>query len=527
MSKKISTGIAALMTFLLNACTMVGPDYKTPDTQVSSKWNTDNHGVTTNPTQDAAWWKNFNDPVLNHLIEVGYKNNLTVQTTGVSVLQARAILAQSVGELYPQQQAISANYTRQRIGGSSQYASVFPTNFDTNSVSIGASWEPDFWGLYRRSIRADDANFLSSLAAYDDALVSLTANIGSTYVAIRTYQAQIATTEQSIAVLKQNLQLMQTRYSDGQVSLSDVEQLTTTLSQTESSLPTLEASLQQQKDALAVLVGTTPDKIDTLLKNPTKKKLGILVAPKTIAVDIPKNVLRQRPDVHQAELQAIAECEKVGAVKAQLYPAFTLTGSFGYSASNIGSSSTSNIFEWSNHTYSIGPSLNIPIFNYGQITNQVRGQDAVYQQAILNYQNTVLNAQKEVQDGIVSYVESEKTLKAMNAANDAALQTLALMRARYEVGQVDYSDVLNAEENQLSVQSALINAQGAVPQDAISLYSALGGGWQIREGHDVVSDKMKKEMADRTNWGDLLNTEDHEAPTDKTEQVEQTWLPDW
>jgi NodT family efflux transporter outer membrane factor (OMF) lipoprotein len=527
-----SITVTTLTLILLNSCTMVGPDYKQPETQVTDKWAGINSqraddGVKTSPTQDAKWWESFNDPVLNNLIEVGYQNNLSLQSTGVKVLQARALLAQSVGELYPQQQSVSANYTRQRMGTSSQYASIAPSNLETDSASLSAGWEPDFWGKYRRAIRANDASFLSSLAAYDSALVSLTANIGSTYIAIRAYQQQIALTEHSIQLLKEGLHLTQTRYDTGQASLSDVEQATTTLNQTQSSLPTLKASLQQQKDALAVLIGTTPDKVDPLLKPNTKSKLNIPLAPSTVAVGIPKDVLRQRPDVRQAELDAMAESEKIGAVKAQLYPAFTLVGSFGYSASNTGNSSTNNIFQWSNHTYAIGPSLSIPIFNYGQITNQVRAQDAAFQEAIFNYQNTVLKAQKEVQDGIINYVEAQKTLASMVSANNAALNNVKLMRVRYDTGEVDYSSVLDAEESQLSVQSALINAQSSLPQNLISLYSALGGGWQIREGHDVVSDSVKKQMSERTDWGSLLETPNHEAPTGTLEKMQQTDLPTW
>lgn len=529
MSKIRTISVSTLLILLLNACAMVGPDYQKPETKVTDQWaNTGNQSVKNSSMQEAQWWKAFHDPVLDNLIIEGYKNNLTLQSTGVKVLQARAQLAQSVGELYPQQQEVSANYTHQRVGKSNQYASVVPTNLETNSASISASWEPDFWGEYRRAIRANDANFLASLAAYDNALVSLTADIGSSYIAIRAYQAQIATTEKSIAVLKQNLQLTQTRYETGQVDLSNVEQMTTTLKQTESSLPTLKASLQQQKDALAVLLGTTPDKIDNFLNTSSKdKKSSIPVAPTSIAVGIPKDVLRQRPDVHQAELQAIAQCERIGAVKAQLYPAFRLSGSFGYSASNAGGSSTSDIFQWSNHTYSLGPSLTIPLFNYGQITNQVREQDALFQESILNYQNAVLTAQKEVQDGIVSFVESENTFKSLAAANASALKMLQLTVARYKTGEVDYSDVLNAKQSQLNVQSTLLNAQANVSQSAISLYRALGGGWQIRQGNDVVSDDIKKQMSERTNWGNLLEQQNHESPTNTLEKTKQTALPSW
>lgn len=516
-----------LATCLLNAC-MVGPTYTPPATNIAATWHTKDTGITIPSTPTTiTWWETFHDPVLTRLIKLGHANNLNVQSAGVKVLQARAQLAQSVGELYPQQQAISANDTRQRIGGSSQYTNLSSKILETDAVSLGASWEPDFWGQYRHAIRANDANFLASLAAYDNMLVILTADIGSNYISIRTSQAQIATTKNSITLLKQNLRLTQTRYHLGQVDLSAVEQMISTLDQAEATLPTLYASLQQQKDALAVLLGTTSDKINALLQAPSGKKSTIPKAPTTIAISIPNDILRQRPDVHQAELQAIAQCEEIGAIKAQLYPAFTLSGSLGYAASNAGGSSPSNLFQWSNRVYSLGPSLNIPIFNYGQITNQVRQQDAVFQQSIFNYQNIVLNAQKEVQDGIASYIESAKTLKSMTAANHAALTTVQLMRVRYEAGQVGYSEVLNAETSQLAVQSTLLNAEGNEPQAAVSLYRALGGGWQVRMGHDIISTPVKKEMEQRTNWGDLLHAENHVAATSKGQEYKQTWQPDW
>lgn len=503
---------------------MVGPDYQQPKTQIADEWNIANHGVENSPTQDAQWWKTFNDPILDQLITIGYHNNLSLQSAGVRVLQARAQLAQSVGELYPQQQGISSSLTRQRIASGSEFADVIPSNLETSSMSFSASWEPDFWGKYRRAIAADNATFLSSIAAYDDALVSLTAEIGSAYVAIRLYEMQITLSEKSILLQKQHMNIKKTQYTAGQINLSDLEQAAMQLHQTEANLPTLKASLQQEKDALAVLIGSTPDKIDALIKT---KQHTIPKAPTKIAVDIPKNILRQRPDVHQAELEAIAQSEGIGAIKAQLYPAFALNGSFGYGASNSDSSSATDLFQWSNRTYSIGPSVSIPLFNYGQITNQVRAQDAAFQQAIFNYQQVVLNAQKEVQDGITNYTESQKTLQSMTAANNAALMTVALTQVRYEAGEIGYAELIQTKLSQLNLQTSLVNAEANTPQQAISLYRALGGGWQIREGHDVISDDIKQEMTHRTDWGSLLKTENHEEPNNSLNKMKQTDLPTW
>jgi len=522
---KITVASLTSLTFaLLSGCMMVGPDYQQPKTQVAEEWKLANNDVENSTMQDTEWWKRFNDPILDQLIIIGYQNNLSLQSVGVRVLQARAQLAQSVGELYPQQQGISSSLTRQRIASGSEFADVIPSNLESSSMSFSASWEPDFWGKYRRAIQADNATFLSSIAAYDDALVSLTAEIGSAYVAVRLYEAQINLSEKSIALQKQNITIKKTQYTAGQINLSDLEQATMQLHQTEANLPTLKASLQQEKDALAVLLGTTPDKIDPLIKT---TQSTIPKAPEKIVVDIPKNVLRQRPDVHQAELEAIAQSEGIGAIKAQLYPAFALKGSFGYGASNSGSSSATDLFQWSNRTYSIGPSVSIPLFNYGQITNQVRAQDAAFQQAIFNYQQVVLNAQKEVQDGIANYTESQKTLQSMTAANNAALMTVALTQVRYEEGEIGYAELIQTKLSQLNLQTSLVNAQANTPQQAISLYRALGGGWQIRKDRDVVSDDVKQEMANRTDWGSLLHTENHQEPNSAFDKIKQTDLPTW
>lgn len=522
MSKLKVLVLATAPMFLLSAC-MVGPDYKKPEINVATQWNTDNGGVKSGPVTDAAWWKSFNDPVLTKLIETGYQNNLSLQSAGVRVLQARAQLAQSVGEMYPQQQGLEASYTHEGIGSGNTMSSLIPSTFNLGSYALSSSWEADFWGKYRRAIQANDANFLSSYAAYDQALVSLTADIASSYVAIRTYEAQLFVTQSNIKVQKSSLQIAQARYNAGQVSLLDVEQALTQLNQTEASLPPIVIDLQQQKNALGVLLGTTPDKVDALLGG----RHSIPVVPTSMNVGIPKDILRQRPDVRQAELNAIAQSAGIGAVKAQLYPALSLSGSFGFSSTDIGQSSMNDIFQWSNHTVAIGPSLSLPLLNYGQLTNQVRVQDAAFQEAILNYQNTVLNAQKEVQNGIVSYVESQKSVKSLLLANAAAERTTELALIRYKAGEADYTTVLDSEQEQLTVQTSLTNAQGSIPQGLISLYRALGGGWQMRRGHDVVPEKIKQEMAQRTNWGNLLKEPNHDVPTNSVEQVKQTDLPNW
>ncbi len=514
--------IIVIACLFLNACMMVGPDYKEPKTSAAKHWLKKSPTVKETPIHDAKWWEVFHDSNLTCLINEGYHNNLSVQSAGVRVLQARAQLAQAVGELYPQQQALTGNYNYNRIGGSS-LQTVLPPTFLTALMGFTANWEIDFWGKYRRAIQSNDATFMASFAAYDNSLITLTADIASVYIKIRTDETLIKITKQNIQLQKMSLKLTQSRYRAGQVSLLDVEQATTELNETEATLPTLVSNLQTQKDALGVLLGIIPNQVDALLE----KHHGIPVAPKTVAVGIPVDTLERRPDIYQARQEAIAQSASIGAVKANLYPAFSLSGTFAFASNNINGSSVSNIFSWSNRTITAGPGLNWSIFNYGQITNAVRAQDASFQQALLKYLNLVLTAQQEVQDNITRYIESRKAEQFLTTAVHSAIKATKLTLIRYKEGEIDYTGVLYAEQQQLRVQTSLANAQGDVPQALVALYRALGGGWQIRNGNDIVPKQIKEDMAARTNWGNLLNQQQHQPPATKKQKIEQLYLPSW
>ncbi|KTD18282.1 efflux transporter outer membrane subunit [Legionella jordanis] len=515
-------GIFTVSTCLLLSSCLVGPNYKEPRKLVASHWIQKSPAVKEAPVHEATWWKVFNDPTLTYLVEQAYQNNLSLQVAGIRVLQTRAQLAQSVGELYPQQQALFGNYTYQRVGGSS-LQDILPSSFETAVLGVTASWELDFWGKYRRAIRSNDANFLASIAAYDNALVSLTADVASSYMNIRTYEELIRVTKANIQLQTMSLRIAKSRFKAGETSLLDVEQAQTELASTIASLPPLVASLQRYKDLLGLLLGTVPNAVDCFLI----KSNGIPKAPQQVAVGIPIETLAQRPDIHQARLAAIAQSEAIGAVKANLFPSFSLSGTFAFAANTIGNNSISDIFKWSNRNIAAGPGFTWPILNYGQITNAVRVQDAVFQETVLNYVNQVLKAQQEVQDNISRYIQARKAEQALVFANNSAIKTTKLALTRYKEGQTNYTAVLNAEQQQLRIQTSLTNAKGETAKALVALYRSLGGGWQIRNGNDVVPQHIKAEMAQRTNWGSLLKQKNHEPPITKGQRLKQLYLPNW
>ncbi len=511
----------AIAGLFLTGC-MVGPDYKEPQKPIVEQWKIDDGSVSEQPFDKAKWWEVFHDDVLTQLINEGYAGSLSLQSTGVKVLQARAQLAQSVGELYPQQQNMIGNLTYYRMGGG-ELQGLLPIYFATDMLGITANWELDFWGKYRRAIQSNNATFLASIAAYDNALVTLTSDIASVYIKIRTTEEQIKITKANIKVQTIGLNIATARHNAGEVSLLDVEQALTELSETQAKLPQLNSELQKQKDALCVLLGTVPNQLDCLLG----LQHGIPEAPLSVAVGIPTETIARRPDICQSRLEALAQSELIGATKANLFPALSLSGTFAFAANNINESSLANLFDWSNRMYTTGPGLNWPILNYGQITNSVREQDAVFQEALLNYINAVLKAQQEVQDNITAFIEAKNAVKYLTEANRAATKTLELALIRYKEGENDFTPVLNAEQQQLRVQSSLTAAQGDIPLALVSLYRSLGGGWEISNGNDVIPDNIKCEMSKRTDWGTLLKKQNHQKPESKWQWFKQLYLPNW
>jgi len=522
LRRSVSATLGAGLIGLLAGCT-VGPEFTTPSSEVAAAWTqASDPRVETGDAVDTLWWKVFNDPLLDRLVELAYANNPTIEAAGVNVLQARAALGVATGDLYPQQQNIGGDYGIQRNADPSGVAlPVASDAFQTVRFGASTSWEIDLWGKFRRAIQSADSDLISAIAAYDDALVTLVADVASVYVNIRIIEKRIAIAEENVRSQRGSLGIASSRFRNGETSELDVAQARSQLAESEASIPQLRSSLGQAKYSLALLLGLPPDQIDALLTTGE-----IPDAPTSVAIGIPTDLLRRRPDVREAEYQAAAQSALVGVAEANLYPAFSLSGTFGFASSNFGVASVTDITKWSSRTYSFGPSITLPIFNYGQLTNQVRQQDAALQSAILKYQFTVLQAQQEVESGLVQFLQGQEVVEKYRLAVRAARRTTGLSIVQYRDGATDYSNVLDAQQSQLRLEDALAQAEGSVPLGLISVYRALGGGWQIRGGSDFVSDETKKEMQERTDWGDLLEPANHDEPTPE-EQKDLIRAPDW
>src|SRR5262245_36809821 len=388
---------------LVSGC-MLGPDFKTPPTTVADKWlEQGNKAVNSTASEHRDWWTVFNDPALTRLIQLAYQQNLTLRTAGVRVLEARAKLGIAIGEFYPQQQQVGASLTYNRIPIS------LPYNFITNiywadQFGAQAAWEIDIWGKLRRAIESADGGFLASVASYDDVLVTLVGDVATAYVQIRTTERQIAIAQDNITRQRTALKIAQAKFQYGTATRRDVYQAENVLGATEATIPNLNMQLAQAKNALRVLLGMPPAPLDDLLAGPA----DIPTSPEQVTVGIPAELLRRRPDMRRAEIQAAAQSAQIGVAKADLFPALSLIGNVGTLATDISPNSLGDVFTRRSLHYSVGPAIQWNVLNYGQITNNVRAQDAKFQELLIDYQNTVLKAQKEVEDGIATFIYSRE-----------------------------------------------------------------------------------------------------------------------
>ncbi len=495
-------GVIALF-LLLTGCIKLGPDFVKPKAPLDEKWiETDNPQIKTEPAEKIDWWSVFSDPVLNSLVETGYRQNLSLQIAGIRILESRARLGIAVGSQYPQQQDLFGGYSREELSDNTAVTPVLG-GFDFWSTGFDAAWEVDIWGGFRRGVESAGADLGVSIANYDDILVSLVAEIASTYVQIRTFERRLEVARENVILQERSLQIANARFQGGAVTELDVTQATALLRETQSTIPPLQASLDQARNALSILLGRPPAEVRQVLRN----RRAIPTAPADVAVGIPAELLRRRPDIRSAELQAAAQSAQIGVARSDLFPAFALVGTIAFEAEDAG-----KLFYGSSLAGSIGPSFRWPILNYGRLRDNVRVQDARFQELIITYQDTVLQAQRDVEDALAAFVRSREQVRFLSESVDASRRSVDLALIQYREGLADYQRVLDTQKTLVDRQDTLITSMGNVPRNLIAVYKALGGGWEIRKGKDFVSTETKKEMGERTHWGKLLSREEVESP---------------
>jgi len=458
----IALAAAALLS--LTSCAAVGPDYAPPETNAPTAWHTElKQGLSaekTSPQQLTNWWTTLNDPVLTSLIEQAVSNNLDLKQATSKVREARARRGISQAGLFPTLDA-SGTATRSKSTGSSATNSFYSIGFD-------AGWEVDIFGGVRRAVEAADADLAASQEDLRDVLVSLTAEVALNYLDTRTYQARLAVAEENLAIQQQTYDLTQSRWQAGLSNELALQQARYNLESTRAQIHTLRSSLEEAKNRLAVLTGQIPGGVHELLAE-TKP---IPVIPPTVAVGVPAETLRQRPDIRMAERNLAAQTARIGVSTADLYPKFRLAGSIG-----LESLKSADLFKSASEAWSIGPSVSWNIFDAGAIRQNIEVQFAIQEQYLLAYEAAVLGALEEVENALTAYAEEQLRRERLLDAVDAARQAEALAANQYNAGLVDFTTVLDAQRSLLSFQDQLAESDGTVTSNLIRLYKALGGGW--------------------------------------------------
>lgn len=461
-----------LSSLAATACS-VGPNYRKTEPNAPARWNRLETASTVTDAGAAGnlsqWWRRLNDPLLSQLVDEAQRQSLDLRKAQARLREARARLGVASAGRYPSLDAsVSAGRSGSIVGASTPASSTATISGDQFNAGFDASWELDLFGGVRRGVEAAQADQESAVASLDDARVSLVAEVAKSYVELRSLQIRLDIARTNLASQSETLQLTELRAQAGLVNAQDVEQARSNREQTLAQIPSLETSLAEAEHRLDILLGKAPG-----TSNARFSAVGTLPEiPSRVAVGIPADTLRQRPDVRAAERKLAAETARVGVAKAARYPSFKLSGSIGLEALAQTATGTSTGL-----SYSLLGGITAPIFNAGRLKNQVEAQDAVREQAQVTYEQAVLTALQDVENALVALARNRERSDALARAAEASSAAAQLARQRYGAGVIDFQSVIDTERTVLSVQDNLASTRADGVLALIRLYKALGGGW--------------------------------------------------
>ncbi len=487
MKTLIAKSLHLCALLVLTAGCAVGPDYVRPETATAETWSESlGASLSTDPVEYGPWWTVFEDPALEQLVQIASTENLPLQIAAARIHEARAVLGISRGLRFPQQQQLAGTAARVRLSENAPNVVIADQSFSSYEVGFDAAWELDVWGRLRRGVEAADADYGRALAGYDDTLVTVTAETARAYILLRTFEARLKLAQENVVIQYETLRIAEVRFENGAVTELDVTQARGLLRDTEALIPSLESGVRQTKHAISTLIGQPPGQLAELLQ----QKSSIPSAPAEIAIGVPVDLLRRRPDVRIAEFQAAAQSARIGIAKSDFYPRFSLFGSIGFATSRDGGVQSNNadagdLFSSDSVTYIVGPTFSWPIFNYGRLRNNVRVQDARFQQAALNYQNTVLEAAREVEDALAAYLRSQIRVGYPTDSVGDARRSVELALVQYRQGSTTYQRVLDTQRFLVRQEDQLAGTKGDVALNLVATYKALGGGWETEQSEEA------------------------------------------
>ena len=478
--------LAAIMVLLLSGCAAVGPDYVPVEPAAQARWHATLQGGLSadllNPEILAHWWTTLNDAQLSSLEERAVKGNLDLKEAQARIREARALRGVSQANLFPTVNG-GGTVTERRFSENSNTGernTLYAAGFD-------AGWELDIFGGVRRSLEAAQADLEATQEGLHDVLVSLLAEVALNYLEVRTFQARLEVTGANIVTLQESYELNQSRYQAGIIDELAVQQSLRILESSRSQIPALETGLEAAKNRLTVLLGEQPGKLHGELT----AKRPIPALPAIVAVGIPAETLRHRPDIRRAERFLAAQTARIGVATADLYPKFRLLGTIGLESISAG-----DFFKYSSRAWGFGPSVSWNIFDGGAIRQNIKVQTARQEQALIQYESAVLGALEEVENVLVAYAKEQQRRESLIKAEAAAQRATLLAQDQYQAGLVDFNNVLDAQRSLLILQDEKARSEGSVTSNLVRLYKALGGGWTsvqpaADQANQVAQDKKQ------------------------------------
>jgi NodT family efflux transporter outer membrane factor (OMF) lipoprotein len=466
---------------LLSAGCAVGPDYKPTVTALSHTWQEARQsGIDTHSAELAKWWREFNDPLLDSLVERAVKSNLDLRIAEARIREARGALGVAGAGLWPTVD-VSGSYTRNRasenaVGSPSQGAVAAPgggRQLEQNLFKSGfdSGWEIDIFGGARRRVEAAEANVEASVEERRGVLVTLLGDVAKNYIDLRGFQRRLAVAQQNLRAQQETLSITKVRFDAGLASDLEVAQAEGQVGATAAQIPILQSGLKQALYRLDVLLGAQPGALSTEFAN----EAPIPALPPQARVGLPVDLLRRRPDIRRAERQLAAATAQVGAATADLYPKLSLLGTFG-----LQSISASDWFTGQSRFWSIGPTISWPVFDAGKIRANIEIRNAQQEQALRLYEKSVLIALEDVENALANYGNEQTRYRSLIDAVTANRRTVQMATELYTRGLIPFLDVLDAQRSLYAAENDLTQSEAIMASNLVALYKALGGGWEIK-----------------------------------------------
>ncbi|MCC6276147.1 MAG: efflux transporter outer membrane subunit [Leptospiraceae bacterium] len=486
-----------LCPLILVGCT-VGPDFKRPQISVPKNWKPDLVSEEDkNPVNLASWWKSFQDPVLTDLIEKAIESNLDLRQASYRVVQARATLGILTAGLFPEigvQGALTRRHNSMAVSpsnnstntalatsippSSSQIIAATASSPSTKSASnlfqtgLTASWTLDVFGGIRRNIEAANANIQMSLEDRRGIFLTLVSDVATNYVNLRTFQKQISIAKEQLKMQEQTAAIMKKKFDAGYATSLDTSNANALVANTRAQIPVFESAEKIAMQNLSVLLGKEPLYLRNILANES----GLPNVPKEIPIGLPSDLLQRRPDIRKVEAQLHSATAKIGVATADLFPKFTLTGTAGFSGTHASDLGPPKSVFWT-----AGPSISLPIFTAGRISWNIELQKNIREETLLLYEKTLLTAFKEVETSLVNFENDQERRKYLQESVDNYRKSVKTAMTLYIAGKTDFLNVVTAQQSLFNSENALAQSNLNVALDLISLYKALGGGWEMHE----------------------------------------------